>query len=100
MFVQATQGCSIPVSYQLEVRWTKYGTLLNPQAQIVKVMETIQTNTSTLVILSSRLPQPGGVISVMSSVSFIDMSQSASPGFRAPPTINANLPSDFFFPFV
>ncbi|KAK3549947.1 hypothetical protein QTP86_016866 [Hemibagrus guttatus] len=95
MFVQATQGCSIPVSYQLEVRWTKYGTLLNPQAQIVKVMETIQTNTSTLPSTST-----GGVISVMSSVSFIDMSQSASPGFRAPPTINANLPSDFFFPFV
>lgn len=91
-----TQGCSIPVSYRLEVRWTKYGTLVNPQAQIVNVMETIQTNTSTL-------PSPstvGGVISVISSVSFIDVSLSASPGFRAPPTINAKLPSDFFFPFV
>ncbi|MCI4388495.1 hypothetical protein PGIGA_G00086680 [Pangasianodon gigas] len=91
-----TQGCSIPVSYHLEVRWTKYGTLVNPQAQIVKVMETIQTNTSTL-------PSPstgGGFVSVMSSVSFIDVSLSASPGFRAPPTINAKLPSDFFFPFV
>ncbi|XP_060764893.1 tectonic-1 [Neoarius graeffei] len=92
----STQGCSIPVSYHLEVRWTKYGTLVNPQAQIVKVMETIQTNTSTL-------PSPltsGGVVSVMISVSFIDVSLSASPGFRAPPTINAKLPSDFFFPFV
>ncbi|XP_058268270.1 tectonic-1 [Hemibagrus wyckioides] len=91
----ATQGCSIPVSYHLEVSWTKYGTLLNPQAQIVKVMETIQTNTSTLPSLSTS-----GVISVMSSVSFIDVSESASPGFRVPPTINANLPSNFFFPFV
>ncbi|XP_060752058.1 tectonic-1 [Tachysurus vachellii] len=91
----ATQRCSIPVSYHLEVRWTKYGTLLNPQAQIVNVMETIQTNTSTL-----PSPSTGGVISIISSVSFIDVSLSASPGFRAPPTINANLPSDFFFPFV
>ncbi|XP_053372404.1 tectonic-1 [Clarias gariepinus] len=91
-----TQGCSIPVSYHLEVRWTKFGTLVNPQAQIVNVMETIKTNTSTL-------PSPstgGGVVSVVSSVSFIDVSRSASPGFRAPPTINAKLPSDFFFPFV
>ncbi|XP_027031166.2 tectonic-1 [Tachysurus fulvidraco] len=90
-----TQGCSIPVSYHLEIKWTKYGTLLNPQAQIVNVMETIQTNTSPMPSSST-----GGVVSVTSSVSFIDVSRSASPGFRAPPTIDAKLPSDFFFPFV
>uniref|UniRef100_A0A673NCK9 Tectonic family member 1 n=1 Tax=Sinocyclocheilus rhinocerous TaxID=307959 RepID=A0A673NCK9_9TELE len=44
-----TQACSIPLSYHLEVKWTKYRTLLNPQAQIMSVMETIITNTSSLV---------------------------------------------------
>ncbi|KAI4875224.1 hypothetical protein NFI96_010686, partial [Prochilodus magdalenae] len=94
--VPGTQGCSIPLSYHLEVRWTKYGTLVNPQAQIVNVMETIKYNTSTLPFPSTS----GTVVLVTSSVSFIDISGPASPGFRVPPTINAKLPSDFFFPFV
>ncbi|XP_076876563.1 tectonic-1-like isoform X2 [Brachyhypopomus gauderio] len=83
-------GCRIPLSYHLEVRWTKYGTLVNPQAQIVSIKEIIQTNTSVLPPLSS----------IASSVSFIDVSAAASPGFRAPPTIDAKLPYDFFFPFI
>ncbi|XP_062870465.1 tectonic-1 [Trichomycterus rosablanca] len=92
----STQDCSIPVFYHLNVRWTKYGTLVNPQAQIVSVMETIQYNTSSLPSVSTG----GGVVSVTSSVSFTDVSDSASPGFRAPPSIDAKLPFDFFFPFV
>ncbi|CAM4730494.1 unnamed protein product [Leuciscus chuanchicus] len=91
-----TQVCSIPLSYHLEVKWTKYGTLVNPQAQIVSVMETIITNTSSLAFLTSA----SGLLSVTSSVRFIDVSASASPGFKVPPTIDAKLPFDFFFPFV
>jgi len=53
-FTKGTQACSIPLSYHLEVKWTKYGTLVNPQAQIVSVMETIITNTSSLVSLHPR----------------------------------------------
>ncbi|XP_066507355.1 tectonic-1 [Hoplias malabaricus] len=93
-----SQGCSIPLSYHLQVKWTKYGTLVNPQAQIVNVMEIIKFNTSTLP--SSSSSSGANIISVTSSVSFLDVSASASPGFRAPPTINAKLPFDFFFPFV
>ncbi|XP_067251752.1 tectonic-1 [Chanodichthys erythropterus] len=91
-----TQACSIPLSYHVEVKWTKYGTLLNPQAQIVSVMETIITNTSSLAFLTST----SGLLSVTSSVRFIDVSAPASPGFKVPPTIDAKLPFDFFFPFV
>lgn len=91
-----TQACSIPLSYHLEVKWTKYGTLVNPQAQIVSVMETILTNTSSLALLTSA----NGLLSVRSSVSFVDVSAPASPGFKVPPTIDAKLPFDFFFPFV
>ncbi len=41
-----------------------------------------------------------GLLAVTSSVSFVDVSASASPGFKVPPTIDAKLPFDFFFPFV
>lgn len=92
----STQTCSLPLSYHLEVKWTKYGTLVNPQAQIVSVMGTVLTNTSSLSLLTSA----SGRLSVTTSVSFVDVSASASPGYKVPPTIDAKLPFDFFFPFV
>lgn len=51
MFVlsQEVQSCSVPLSLHLEIEWTKYGSLVNPQAQIVSIKEVIQTNTTTLV---------------------------------------------------
>ncbi|XP_041846206.1 tectonic-1 [Melanotaenia boesemani] len=88
-------GCSIPLSRHLEVEWTKYGSLLNPQAQIVSIREVIQTNTSSLTVLSSS-----SILPVSSSVAFIPASAAAVPGYRATPTIDAKLPFDFFFPFV
>ncbi|KAM9356785.1 tectonic-1-like [Symphorus nematophorus] len=91
-----TQSCSIPLSLHLEIEWTKYGSLVNPQAQIVSVKEVIQTNTSSLVLLSGG----SSVLSIRSSVSFVPVSAAALPGYRATPTINAKLPFDFFFPFV
>ncbi|CAF91512.1 unnamed protein product, partial [Tetraodon nigroviridis] len=52
-----TQSCSVPVSYHLEIKWTKYGSLVNPQAQLVSVKEVIQTNKSSLVRPSiSQIP--------------------------------------------
>ncbi|XP_029549498.1 tectonic-1 isoform X2 [Salmo trutta] len=90
------QSCSIPLSLHLEVQWTQYGSLVNPQAQIVSVIEVIHTNTSNLALLS------GGsrVMSVTSSVTFVPVFAAARPGFKASPTIDAKLPYDFFFPFV
>uniref|UniRef100_A0A4W4HJR0 Uncharacterized protein n=1 Tax=Electrophorus electricus TaxID=8005 RepID=A0A4W4HJR0_ELEEL len=67
-----------PLPKKIHIRWTKYGTLVNAQAQIVS----------------------SSVSSITSSVSFIDVSAGASPGVRVPPTIDAKLPYDFFFPFV
>uniref|UniRef100_A0AAY4EDN6 Tectonic-1 n=1 Tax=Denticeps clupeoides TaxID=299321 RepID=A0AAY4EDN6_9TELE len=70
--------CSIPLTLHLEVRWTKFGSLVNPQAQIIS----------------------GSFVSVTSSVAFIDVSAQADAGYKATPTIDAKLPFDFFFPFV
>ncbi|XP_040904647.1 tectonic-1-like isoform X2 [Toxotes jaculatrix] len=90
------QSCSIPLSFHLEIEWTKYGSLVNPQPQIVSVKEVIQTNTSSLAVLSSG----SGSLPVRISVAFLPVSAAALPGYRAMPTIDAKLPFDFFFPFV
>ncbi|NXY81845.1 TECT1 protein, partial [Alcedo cyanopectus] len=88
-------SCQIPVSLELEVKWTKYGSLLNPQARIVSVTARI-TSTPW-----KQLP-PGRerTIPVTTSVVFTDLSPPAEPGYKAWPTINVKLPFDFFFPFV
>ncbi|XP_077389210.1 tectonic-1 isoform X3 [Festucalex cinctus] len=83
--------CRIPLSLHLQIEWTKYGFLWNPQAQILSVEEVIQTNTTSLT---------SDTLSIRSSVSFKEISAAAVPGYRATPTITAKLPIDFFFPFV
>lgn len=90
------QSCSIPVSFHLEIEWTKYGSLVNPQAQLVSIQETIQTDNRRLALLS------GGTITVpvSVSVSFVAVSAGASPGYRAKPPVDATLPSNFFYPLV
>ncbi|NXY79009.1 TECT1 protein, partial [Glareola pratincola] len=88
-------SCQIPVSLEIEVKWTKYGSLVNPQARIVDVTATITT--TTLKQLPSGRER---TIPVTSSVVFTDISSPAEPGYKAWPTINVKLPFDFFFPFV
>lgn len=50
--LQDAQSCSIPLSLHLDIEWTTYGSLVNPQPQIVSIKEVIQTNTSSLVRLT------------------------------------------------
>ncbi|NXT55486.1 TECT1 protein, partial [Pluvianellus socialis] len=88
-------SCQIPVSLEIEVKWTKYGSLVNPQARIVNVTAT--TTTATLKQLPSGRER---TIPITSSVVFTDVSSPAEPGYKAWPTINAKLPFDFFFPFI
>ncbi|XP_065424206.1 tectonic-1 isoform X3 [Chrysemys picta bellii] len=95
--IQASeQGlCQIPVSFEIEVKWSKYGSLVNPQAKIVNVSATVITT-----ILAQTNFGSERTIQIASSVTFIDVSTPAEPGYKAQPTIDAKLPFDFFFPFV
>ncbi|XP_013359121.1 PREDICTED: tectonic-1 isoform X2 [Chinchilla lanigera] len=91
-----TKGsCQLPVALVIEVKWTKYGSLLNPQARIVNV---------TANLISSAFPQAHsgreGAIVVSTVVTFADVSAPAAAGFRARPTVHARLPAGFFFPFA
>eukprot|EP00073_Rattus_norvegicus_P051438 XP_017453822.1 PREDICTED: tectonic-1 isoform X3 [Rattus norvegicus] len=89
-----TKGsCQLPVALGIEVKWTKYGSLLNPQARIVNV-------TAQLISIPEPLPGPERTMVISTAVTFVDVSAPAEAGFRAPPTINARLPFSFFFPFV
>nr|XP_025045172.1 tectonic-1 [Pelodiscus sinensis] len=96
-YVQSSeQGlCQIPVSFEIEVKWTKYGSLVNPQAKIM--------NVSAMVITAALAQSNFGserTIQIASSVTFVDVSTPAEPGYKAKPTIDAKLPFDFFFPFI
>uniref|UniRef100_H0WIJ6 Tectonic family member 1 n=1 Tax=Otolemur garnettii TaxID=30611 RepID=H0WIJ6_OTOGA len=88
-------SCQLPVALVIEVKWTKYGSLLNPQARIVNV---------TANLISSSFPKTNAgnekTILISTVVTFVDVSAPAEAGFRALPTINARLPFNFFFPFV
>ncbi|XP_077433955.1 tectonic-1-like isoform X4 [Vanacampus margaritifer] len=91
-----SQICRIPLSLHLQIEWTKYGFLWNPQGQIVSVEEVIQTNTTSL----ANFIRGNDALSIRNSVSFKEISAAVFPGYRATPTITAKLPIDFFFPFV
>ncbi|XP_057602795.1 tectonic-1 [Hippopotamus amphibius kiboko] len=88
-------SCQLPVALAIEVKWTKYGSLLNPQAKVVNV---------TANLISSSFPETNSgnerTILISTAVTFVDVSAPAEAGFRARPTINARLPFNFFFPFV
>uniref|UniRef100_H3B768 Tectonic family member 1 n=1 Tax=Latimeria chalumnae TaxID=7897 RepID=H3B768_LATCH len=102
--VQKTSGkegnCQIPMSLDIEVMWTKYGSLVNAQARIVNV--TVNLFGVSLPLNSYKNPASANetTLHISSSVTFVDVSASAQPGYRAQPTIDAKLPFDFFYPFV
>lgn len=39
-------------------------------------------------------------VELVSSVSFVDVTQSAHPAFEQPPRLDLKLPYDFFYPFL
>lgn len=47
-------ACQLPVALAVEVEWTKYGSLLNPQARIVNV---------TARLIASAFPEVGPTVS-------------------------------------
>ncbi|XP_043924570.1 tectonic-1 [Protopterus annectens] len=89
-------NCQLPVSLDIVVKWTKYGSLMNPQAKIQNVTENIITVPFSRPTRSDEIK----ILEILTSVTFIDVSAPAEPGYRAQPTIDAKLPYDFFYPFV
>ncbi|XP_074061762.1 tectonic-1 isoform X2 [Macrotis lagotis] len=89
------ESCEIPVALEITVKWTKYGSLLNPQAKIVSV----EANMISYSFSENEL-ELKRTIQISTVVSFVDVSAPAKASYKAKPTIDAKLPSNFFFPFV
>ncbi|XP_007529091.1 tectonic-1 [Erinaceus europaeus] len=88
-------SCQLPVTLAIEVKWIKYGSLLNPQAKIVNVTANLISSPFSETISGNEK-----TILLSTAVTFVDVSAPAEAGIRARPTINAKLPFNFFFPFV
>ncbi|KAH6923387.1 hypothetical protein HPB50_000928 [Hyalomma asiaticum] len=65
-----------------------------PQEKVVSVLRSYGRGGAAEVRLSGRLP-----VEVTYVVNFVDVTQSARRIFAPPPTIDARLPQDFFYPF-
>ncbi|XP_054852112.1 tectonic-1 isoform X2 [Eublepharis macularius] len=93
--ISQPSSCEIPVRFEIEVKWTKYGSLVNPQAKLTSL---------TVTVVTAALPQVDSgserTILILSTVTFVDISAPAEPGYKSRPTVEAKLPFDFFFPFV
>ncbi|XP_074153549.1 tectonic-1 [Sminthopsis crassicaudata] len=89
------EPCVIPMTFEIKVKWTKYGSLVNPQARINSVTAKLTSN-----YFSKTELEYDNTIQVSTVVSFVDVSAPAKAGYKAQPTIDAKLPSNFFFPFV
>ncbi|XP_007900449.2 tectonic-1 [Callorhinchus milii] len=89
-----TCDCRLPQSLHLDVTWVKYGSFVNPQAKIKSVTQRFK---EICIAMPLRETQ---TLPISSSVSFTDLSTPAEPGYKAIPTIDVELPYDFFFPFV
>ncbi|XP_072351202.1 tectonic-1 isoform X1 [Scyliorhinus torazame] len=86
--------CDLPQSLALEVKWTKYGSLINSQAKVVAATRTIRETCIMMPLKTAK------TLHITTSVTFTDVSASAQPGYKVRPKINAKLPYGFFFPFV
>lgn len=60
----------------------------------------VQPSHSSVRPPQATLSAATGFLSVLNSVTFTPVSAAAATAYRAMPTIDAKLPSDFFFPFV
>nr|XP_006005933.1 PREDICTED: tectonic-3 [Latimeria chalumnae] len=84
------EGCSVPVSTELQVLWAYVGPLSNPQAQVL----------GGRYLYHHRKVQCPTEIHLTSTVSFIDTTRYPQPPPRGQPSMDSKLPFDFFFPFI
>ncbi|GIY19496.1 tectonic-3 [Caerostris extrusa] len=93
--IPSNKTCSVITSLKINVIYAAVGTIVNPQFKILGVgyhYEKIQT------IDLSCSPCPN--LKLSTSVSFFDVTEPAIPIYPKVPSIKANLPRDFFYPFL
>lgn len=96
----ASAGCTdLVVGLNYTVLYANTGSLSNPQAKItgIEVSSITKTFQYECYGVSCNSEQ---FIEVITSVTFIDVSTAPAILLRQRPTVDARLPSDFFFPFT
>uniref|UniRef100_A0A8C8AY27 Tectonic family member 3 n=1 Tax=Otus sunia TaxID=257818 RepID=A0A8C8AY27_9STRI len=82
--VSCTSCCTVPVTLEIQILWTKVGLMSNPQAQILGARYLYQCHTSA--------------VPLTTVVTFTDMTEWPEPP-RGQPQVHWKLPFDIFFPF-
>ncbi|XP_076195402.1 tectonic-3 isoform X1 [Aptenodytes patagonicus] len=88
--VNCTSCCTVPVTLEIQILWTKVGLLSNPQAQILGARYFYQCH--PLKFLSTS------VVPLTTVVTFTDMTEWPELP-RGQPQMHWKLPFDIFFPF-
>ncbi|KFM79293.1 Tectonic-3, partial [Stegodyphus mimosarum] len=88
--------CYLITDLQIDVLYAAVGTIANPQYKILGVGYHYIRPEIVDLSCSTQCPD----LTLSTSVSFFDITQPAVPIYPKLPTIKANLPDDFFYPFV
>ncbi|NXC45006.1 TECT3 protein, partial [Penelope pileata] len=88
--MNCTSCCTVPVTLDIQILWTKVGLLSNPQAQILGARYFYRCHPLKFLITSS--------VPLTTVVTFTDITEWPEPP-RGQSRIHWKLPFDFFFPF-
>ncbi|XP_037793327.1 tectonic-3-like [Penaeus monodon] len=96
-----TKCAELVLSMHLEIAFSLQGALANPQAKVVGIVLRYGEPQDIAITCTGPSCQNQTVpIELVSSVSFVDVTQSAHPAFAQPPRLDLKLPYDFFYPFL
>lgn len=87
---------SIIFSFNVQIIYTYVESVTNPQAKIIGMFVESTSNGN----LKCQSPVTNVSLSVVTFVSFIDVTEPAITKFARPPVYEIKLPEDFFYPFL
>lgn len=94
--VQTDGTCNLIKGLTINVAFAAVGTIVNPQYKILGVGYHYAKPEKVDLSCSSQCSD----LTLSTSVSFFDVTEPAIPHYPKVPSIKANLPSDFFYPFL
>ncbi|XP_027219916.2 tectonic-3 [Penaeus vannamei] len=96
-----TKCAELVLSVHLEIAFSLQGALANPQAKVVGiVLHYGEPQDIAITCIRPSCQNQTVPVELVSSVSFVDVTQSAHPAFEQPPRLDLKLPYDFFYPFL
>ncbi|KAG7163571.1 B9 domain-containing protein 2-like [Homarus americanus] len=94
------------LSLHFEIAFSQQGSLANPQAKVIGIVlhygepQSIEFTCGSLGCQNALLQDQTPLVELVSSVSFVEVTQAPQPAYSQPPTLDVKLPYDFFYPFL